>query len=728
MNSDVTKTTKDGNRRFEKGKRTALRLLLVSLSSFAFFLLLFIGCRRDRGAKPDVLESANVESRDDGDGASPAVKLLREAAFAYANAKFYEDRGYVLWEYQREGEDSQIVRTRRPLELSFAKPNYVKMRFGGASLFSDGKTIRATIDDPRYAAQLLERPAPLVLTSIREFYPDAIFAAAADTSLPADFSWTSPQLVLLFAKDPLRTLLPRGATAKLLEPAYIQYGPDEKDAVYCDRVSVDADGERVYWLNRATRALARVELPPARLRLREPGATVLALRVEFPGQILAQNPPESTARYEFPPLDPGGETLERFRWEPPEGLDDESLAARRRAFYATERRFEERVAHSLDVDVYCAELRDASSVPIPRRASPKVMRLREVWSVDSLNAPGRPLAISPEEKGDRDSILLVPCEGNAVAAMNYQGRVFSKTSPSAAAGEPISILREGKNEMGGRRYLAFDPASAKIHRLDENFNDLGSILCDPGATSKIADALWIPGDALDSKRAGIVAALVDSSAQGAARRDAVRLFDAQTREIAWEINSVVMPKRIAFEPKTRALWILDAGVPEPGGVARIDVHDGSRLDAPKLRPRETAWDLAVPKRAPNAGAEATALVYDFEQNASYLVGFDAQGDELWRAVLPDRTGPGEATIASGDLNGDGLDEWLVVAGNGRISFFDPMGALLDEYAHGSRLVGATVARWFGVSFLIITDKRRAIAMRVDWKNRGARHEPIFSIR
>ena len=719
MISDVKKTTKDGNKRFEKGKRTAMRLLLVSLSSFAFFFILFIGCRRDRDDQRDPLRNANVESRDDverDDDSLPAVKLLREAAFAYSNAKFYEDRGYVLWEYLREGEKPQIVRKRRPLELSFAKPNYVKMRFGGASLLSDGKTFRATIDDPRYADQLLERPAPLVVTSIREFYPDAAFAAAAETSLPDDFSWTSPQLVLLFAKDPLRTLVPRGATAKLLEPAYLQYGPDEKDAVYCDRVSVDADGERVYWLNRATRALARVELPTARLRVHEPDATILSLRIEFPRQILAQNPPDSTVRYEFPPLDPGVETLERFRWAPAaDGADDATLAARRRAFYAQERRFEERVAHSLDFDVYCAELRDSRPPTIPRRASPKVMRLREVWSVDSLNVPGRPLAISPEEKGDRDSILLMPCEGNAVAAMNYQGRVFSKTSPSASAGEPISVLREGKNEVGRRRYLAFDPESAKIHRLDEDFNDIGTIHCDPGGSRKIGDALWIPGDALPTKSAGIVATLVGSSTPGAPRRDLVRLFDAQTRKIAWEIDSIVEPKRIVFEPKTRALWVLDAGASEPGGVARFDARDAARLDAPILRPRETAWDLAVPRRAPNAGAEATALVYDFEQNASYLVGFNAQGEELWRAVLADHTGPGDASIVSGDINGDGLDEWLVVFENGKISFFDPMGALIDEYAHGSRLVGATVARWFGVSFLIIADKRRATAMRVDWK-------------
>ncbi|MBS7336996.1 MAG: hypothetical protein KIG81_03955, partial [Thermoguttaceae bacterium] len=291
-----------------------MRLLLVSLSSFAFFFILFIGCRRDRDDQRDPLRNANVESRDDverDDDSLPAVKLLREAAFAYSNAKFYEDRGYVLWEYLREGEKPQIVRKRRPLELSFAKPNYVKMRFGGASLLSDGKTFRATIDDPRYADQLLERPAPLVVTSIREFYPDAAFAAAAETSLPDDFSWTSPQLVLLFAKDPLRTLVPRGATAKLLEPAYLQYGPDEKDAVYCARVSVDAAGERVYWLNRATRALARVELPTARLRVHEPDATILSLRIEFPRQILAHNPPASSVRYEFAPLDPGVETLER---------------------------------------------------------------------------------------------------------------------------------------------------------------------------------------------------------------------------------------------------------------------------------------------------------------------------------------------------------------------------------------------------------------------------------
>ena len=121
--------------------------------------------------------------------------------------------------------------------------------------------MRAEIDGEAYANEALDRPAPLVVASIKELYPDPQFAERANLGVPSNLFWTSPQLALLFAGDPRKTLVPDGAKLKLLEPEYLTF-EEGGEKIPCDRLQIVAeDGERTLWFARRTRSRAHRSLP-----------------------------------------------------------------------------------------------------------------------------------------------------------------------------------------------------------------------------------------------------------------------------------------------------------------------------------------------------------------------------------------------------------------------------------------------------------------------------------
>ncbi|MBP5621722.1 MAG: hypothetical protein J6X44_06885, partial [Thermoguttaceae bacterium] len=225
--------------------------------------------------------------------------LLRETTYVYANAKYYSDEGYV--ELICETEPSRQTRSYRvPCSVSIAKPNCARVNLGASELRCDGRTTRATILDKAWQGQKLEFPAPLVVASTKEFYPDATFAQAANLGVPTNLFWTSPQLVLLFAKDPKKTFAPDGAKLKTLEPEYLQF---DENAVplECDRLQITAeDGTRVLWISRATKTLVRCELPLEQTASPSDEAKVVSIRIDFPKQVVSDAPIDDMSQFALP--------------------------------------------------------------------------------------------------------------------------------------------------------------------------------------------------------------------------------------------------------------------------------------------------------------------------------------------------------------------------------------------------------------------------------------------
>ena len=875
-----------GKQRVRKGllRTAAFYALVVAVCVAVLIATLAISGRRSRrpvaSDNPDQAQALAPEALP----GLTAERLLREATRAYANAKYYSDEAYAEIVYERD-DDRRQASSRFACSLSFARPNFVRMEFGRALLRSDGKTLRAEILDDAFAGQVVEKPAPLLLTSIREFYPDAEFAAAANLGLPTEVFWTSPQLALLFSRDPFRTLAPREARLKLLDPAYLSFDGIDAESVLCDRVEVVYDGiARVYWFSRATRALARCELSPERIVAPEPNVRTLAARVEFPRQTLLQSTPDDLSEFQFgaeetpevsrrvarfetpeiaaldrrfpveamrkldgdesetpllkegvptalcfwkttdddrdetlrafatlaeenptsmflavdcdasdvsdaevladcvaaaptltrarldgaalmrlapdaPPLsapalaliDDSGATalflfhsrdVERLRFalrELAEGRDPRVVE--RNASYENARRFERFMESATTNELYRTSLDVAKSDPPPRMMT-KTTRLHEVWRYEGLFAPVNPLALSSrrrdasesdgawetvEQRNDRsaafpEDILIVPCDGNAIAVFSSRGKLLLKTTPAAAAGEPITFVRAVEFGQGRRYFVASaSGASGKLHRFDERFNDLGSLEVGTESARRVGDARLadVDGDGVPELFFGIV------SAPGASflAQNGVYAVDMETRRVLWKDENVLAPTQVAIGERregsfhSATLWTLDFTKVAQGSVGAYDARSGEPRDAIRVKNGETLRQIATTSRVGDDGARLVAVCVDESAEATYFVGFDSDGNELWRNVIPSSNEEFVERVKSGDVDGDGIDEWILVSGNGTIRFFSSAGVETDVFQYGATITGACLARWGGISYLIVTELGRTSAWRIDRNRR-----------
>lgn len=310
---------------FERLARMASFLTPCLVAAALFSCVCAPGCGR-RAKRREARRLARLERQNQNVAQQPRPEtnptltpegLFREMIYVYANAKYYSDSGYV--EFLCETEPTRQTRSYRiPCSVSIAKPNYLRVNLGASRLLSDGQTMRAEILGETYKNQKLETPAPLVVASIKELYPDASFAESANLGVPSNLFWTSPQLVLLFAKDPKKTFVPEGAKLKLLEPKYLQFDEKEK-RLECDRLQIAAeDGARVLWIARETKTLVRCELPVEQTAAPFNDAKIVAARIDFPMQVVSDAPFNNIA--EFALSDKGADDRLVEKFLPPELL------------------------------------------------------------------------------------------------------------------------------------------------------------------------------------------------------------------------------------------------------------------------------------------------------------------------------------------------------------------------------------------------------------------------
>ncbi len=314
-NEGTTRKERSPSRTFASATSTLVALLVVAL--------LCGGCERRRerwrerwGRKIETAETstANAPLKTPSRERPPAIPgltadaALRATVDAYSNAKFYADDAYfeLVCDFDAQGRDRRTLRV--PCSFAFAKPNFVRMEVGSGVLWSDGETVRAEILDDARAGRRLELPAPLLTSSIKELYPDAELAEAMDLRVSPTVFWAPPQAILTLAQDPLRTLVPKGARTRLLRPEYLRFVDETSAAetlVACDRVEIDAEGGvRVFWLDRQTKGLVRVEFPLEGVAVPDDVDRVAELRLEFPNQILSDVAPTDLSRFRDPPRRP----------------------------------------------------------------------------------------------------------------------------------------------------------------------------------------------------------------------------------------------------------------------------------------------------------------------------------------------------------------------------------------------------------------------------------------
>ena len=212
------------------------------------FLILPLACQQRPTSETSATSSAEAPEIP----TDPARKTLHEMVAAYRAARSYAD--HARFELQG-AEDEMAI----PCTVAYAAPNRLRLELIDGYLICDGDALYA--QTPLFPDQVIEQPAPEQMT-LATLLADPWMTMAfgmhreqenADHARP----WIPPQLLLLFAADPLRTLLADGQRCELLESAKI-------GEATCDRllIEIPETGRFTFWIRRDDRMLLRLDFPP----------------------------------------------------------------------------------------------------------------------------------------------------------------------------------------------------------------------------------------------------------------------------------------------------------------------------------------------------------------------------------------------------------------------------------------------------------------------------------
>ena len=178
-----------------------------------------------------------------------AQKVLESMVAAYQKAASYADGGQIAFQAQM-GEQKHDSKSE--FLVAMVRPNKLLLHAYQGGVVCDGKKLSAFIKD--LPNQVMQREAPPQLT-MESLYSDAILTSALTDIPPQSLAGFPTPLVLLLAKDPLKTLLYRAEKTELLPS-------DKIGENVCYRVQITrAEGSSVYWIDQDTYVLRRVDYP-----------------------------------------------------------------------------------------------------------------------------------------------------------------------------------------------------------------------------------------------------------------------------------------------------------------------------------------------------------------------------------------------------------------------------------------------------------------------------------
>jgi hypothetical protein len=203
---------------------------------------------------------------------APAQQILQQMVATYRDAESYSDQAVVRLKYRQQG---QPFEDEGKFAVCLVRPNKLSLRAYQLTLVSDGHRLRAVIADPGsndMDGQILVREAPSALR-LDTVYEDQLMLDIMSSGMGGP----PVTLELLLSDAPLKELLATAKGVELLDEGKI------RDRA-CDRVQVRLDdGQLVFWIDRQSHVLLRLEYPADRLA-REMAAgncTDVSLTAEF---------------------------------------------------------------------------------------------------------------------------------------------------------------------------------------------------------------------------------------------------------------------------------------------------------------------------------------------------------------------------------------------------------------------------------------------------------------
>jgi hypothetical protein len=630
-----------------------------------FVLIVFAGCR-ERSVLPPEKESTPSFIAPNGATMPDPHPILDRMVAAYQSALSYSDKATL----QIIGKMSLPGTEPAPWNcvVALQKPNRLRLEVCEGIFVSDGEDCFAQIR--MLPNQVLHFSAPENWTLETLFQDVHLDSAMELAGLPLSVLRFPPQLVLLFANNPLNTFCPKGAKIEWLAQEQIGQIP-------CDVIQIShSDGNRILWISQEDSALLRLDYQPVGLPVPEGFESIEAIRIEMTDAQFGSGFGHETFQM-YQPQD--AVKVARFQSDTP-GLP-------------TPEEHHRRLKLMTDSDTY--RLIDQHIAPSdhspPPKVVPRTFALSKVWSLP-LDGVGT-MALLPGETPQ----LLVPCEGNRVARVNLQGKVLDNILPKGL--EDSIIMNVRCNSLSEKRRIGMITLDGKFHLFDESFNPIvaSDLETDKNKTEIIRDFYFVP---YGGEELLLLAIQQDSEQENAAKNCIVRAVDLQGTKM-WErfFKGVGIPSRISSAVMVNQFCVLVACTTTQDSIVVLPLDEESEFSVAVPFGRQVAWFHV-------SGSTIYSLWIYTETGDVRFVGLDEQGKPKWSRLLP----AGEYEVEPVYVESE--QKWFVPSPNGDISVFDQIGNLIETFSLAIIPTGLVSVELGGATLLIVADGETVSAWRI----------------
>ena len=617
--------------------------------SILLAVVVFTCCRRDSTPPdPPSAKTPSITENSPDDPVDPYT-LLDRMIIAYKSAISYSDHATVQIIGKMSLPDTKPVPWK--CTVAFLRPNRLRLEIYDGKLVSDGEDCYAQIrllDD-----QVLHFSTPDNWT-IETLFQDVYLDAAIAPGLPQSVLRFPPQLILLFADNPLNTFCPRGAKVEWIAQQQI-------DQVTCDVIQIShSDGNRILWISKETSALLRLDYQPVGLPVPEGFDSIEVIRIEI-----------TDARFDWNLV---AETFQMIQYD-----DAVQVAEFRSDILELPTPEEHRRMLKLMTDSDTYRLIDQqieSAIPseptLSPKTAPKIFILSPVWTQPLMSVYTMTLL------SDETPTLLVPYEGNLVAILDLKGKILRKEKESPKGLEDSTIRNVQSNFISEKRRIGIITFDGKFHLFDVFFKPVETI------KEEVLHFRFIR-----HREEELLLLAV---------KGAVRAMDPQGT-VHWEHTIEGMPNQISsamIDDQPRIFVSCSASqdsflILSPEGVALkpIEIPFG----------RHILWFQVV-------GTTIYSLVEYADTDDVRFVGYDMTGKSQWSRLLP----TGEYEVNPVYVSNKKM--WFVPTPSGEIWVFDHIGNKIDAFSLDTIPTGLLCLEINGETLLIVTDGETVSALKM----------------
>ncbi|MDR0328432.1 MAG: hypothetical protein LBI05_09070 [Planctomycetaceae bacterium] len=581
--------------------------------------------------------------------------ILDRMVAAYQNAASYSDiaSAQIIGKMSQPGAEP----VPRICSVVFQKPNKLHIQVSDGTIVSDGEDCYAQIRP--LPQQMLHFPAPEQWT-LDTLFQDVHLDHAMELGLPLSVVRFPPQLVLLFANDPLNTFCPKGAKVEWA-------GRQQIGQISCDVIRIiHSDGNRILWISRENKALLRLDYQPVGLPVPKGYESIEAIRIEM-----------TNAKFDwlisddsfYLPQPPDAVQVTEFQSDMP-GLPTPA---------------EHQRLLTLMADTDCYRLIDhheeAITSPPLSKVEPNTFTLSPAWSLP-LTGVDTMVFLSGETPK-----LLVPHEGNLVAELDLQGNILKRVAPLGLEDSIITNIHcsfpFGKQRTG---ILTLDN---RFYLFDEFFQSL-----EDHKKEKVRNFQFVP---LQGEELLLLNIQQDAGQENIPANGLLRAVDLQSAT-RWEYPFEGIFDQIIVGQDQ--VWVSCTASNDSIFVLSTEGKLCDSVAIPSAR--HVLWFHVL-------DSTIYTLLENMDTGDIRFVGFDQQGKNHWSRLLP----AGEYEVDPVYISND--KKWLVPSPVGEFFVFDLIGNIIDTFSLNIIPTGLLCACVNGETLLIVADGETVSAWKFEKK-------------